>query len=593
MRLRALWLIARWEALGGGGGIDRRAVALSGIAIIALALLVPFAASTGPAADAGLYRVGIAPDSPYRAPAEAATVFAVESPDEAAFESGRQDLLIRGEEVRVQDSPTGRAAAAALREAVSGFNDRRMTADPDQGAAFPVTVELRYVDRDVGSLGQEDASVDGDGDADGEGDGSDGGPENSSADDDRETTAPGGGGVTLGGSALFPQGSAGTPGSIAPPFPFASLVLAFVFVIPMNFVVQAYASSVLHDRGNRRAEPLLVAPVSKWELIAGKALPYLALMLAIAGATATVVGGGLLALAAVVPVALLFLAGGFLAGLLARSHKELTFVLVTVSVGLTSFVFVPAIFADVHPIAAISPLSLVVWDLEGVAVAPATIAFATGPSILAASVLFGMGGGLYREEHLFAQVPLPTKTLDALAWFVTSPRRVGWASLLAIPFVFLAELLVIALLFVLPLELALPTLFVAIAAIEEVAKSLPAFAGFERGRFDRTPRTAAVVGAYSGLGFFLGEKLAATAQLVGLFDLDLGRVAFEVGAGVGGANAPGLLAVLLLAPLLLHALTATVSALGARRDAGWYAISLAVAIGLHAAYNLTVVALLV
>ncbi|MDZ7702632.1 MAG: PrsW family intramembrane metalloprotease [Halobacteriales archaeon] len=596
MRLRSVWRIARWEAAGGAGGIDRRTLAVAAVGVVALGLLLPVAAGAGPAADADLYRVGVAPESPYYEPAMAATSIAVEPPDSRAFDSGRLDVLVRGDELRVQEGRTGRAAASALRSAVERFNDRRMRAEADRAAAFPVRVELRYVERDVGLLVQRGG---GDGNGVGEGavDGGTGGGGDEAAETPRSTPADGGGGFGLGGlslrgTSLFPDGAAGTPASITPPFPFASLVLAFAFVIPMNFVVQAYASSVLHDRGNRRGEPLLVAPISKWSVIAGKALPYFALMLAIASVTALAVGGGRLSIGATVPIALVFLAGGFLAGVLARSHKELTFVLVAVSVGVTSFVFVPAIFADVHPIAAISPLSLVVRDLEGTAVGAGTVAFSTAPSLLAAVVLYGLGGGLYREEDLFAQVPLPAKALDALAAFVTRPSRAGWASVLAIPFVFLAELLVVALLFVVPLGLALPVLFVLIALIEEVAKSLPAYAGFARGRYPRTPRTALLVGGFSGVGFFLGEKAAAVAQVVGLFELDVGRVAFEIGAGLGGASTPGLLAALLLAPLVLHVVTASITAVGATRSAGWYGVSLGVAVAVHAAYNLGVVAAL-
>lgn len=594
MRLRSVWRVATWEAVGGGGGVDRQALALAGVALLALALLVPFAATVGPAADAGIYRVGIAADNPYRAPAEASGQFTVVSPGDHAFEAGLVELLVRGDELRVQDTRTGRAAASALREATERYNDRRMRAEPDQAAAFPVYVELRYVERDVGTFVPRDGSDPGDGgqESGSEDTGSEDETPEPSTDDRGTPTGGGDNGLSLGGTRLFPQGAAGTPAAIAPPFPFASLVLAFIFVIPMNFVVQAYASSVLHDRGNRRAEPLLVTPNSKWSLIVGKALPYLALMLSIAAGIALLVGGGLLSLYAVVPIALLFLAGGFIAGMFARSHKELTFVLVAVAVGLTSFVFVPAIFADIHPIAAISPLTLVVRDLEGTAVGPATVAFSTVPALLTAAVLYGLGGGLYREEDLFTQRSIAEKSLDAFASFVTSPRRVAWASFLSIPFVFLAELLAVALLFALPLGLALPVLFIVIAAVEELAKSVPAYAGFARGRYDRSPRTAALVGAYSGLGFFLGEKVAAAAQLVGLFELDLGRVAFELGAGVGGASAPLVLAGLLLVPLALHAVTALVTAYGASREPGWYAVALAIAIGVHAAYNVGVVVLL-
>lgn len=598
MRLQPVWRIARWEAVGGGAGIDRRTLTYAAVGLIALMVLVPLAASAGPAADEGLYRVGVATDSPYRPPVEDASELAVAPPNEGAYERGRLDVLIADGEVRVQETRTGRAAAAALREATADYNDRLMRGEPDQAAAFPVAVELRYADRSTSAVdrrdGREPTADDG---------GNDGGEPiddtTSTATSDLDPTpaaAPGGktgfGALPLRGTSLFPQAADGTPASIAPPFPFASLVLAFAFVIPMNFVVQAYASSVRYDRGNRRAEPLLVVPVSKWSLIIGKALPYFGLLLAIAGVIAWIVGGGLLSIFAVVPLALLFLGGGFVAGMLARSHKELTFVLVAVSVGLTTYAFVPALFVDVHPIAAISPLSLVVRDLEGTGVSFATAAFSTGPAVLAAAVLYGFGAGLYREQDLFTQVPIPAKVLDALAAFVTRPARVGWASLLAIPFVFLVELLAVALLFALPASLALPGLFVVIATIEELAKSLPAYAGFARHRYDRSLRTVGLVGAYSGAGFFLGEKVAAIGQLVGLFDLDIGRIAFELGAGVGGASEPGLLVVLLLAPLGLHVFTAMVTAFGASRDASWYSLTLVGAIIVHATYNLAVVSVL-
>ncbi len=55
----------------------------------------------------------------------------------------------------------------------------------------------------------------------------------------------------------------------------------------------------------------------------------------------------------------------FVGAMFARSFKELTFVTVAVSVFLTAYTFVPAIFTQVTPIALISPLTLVVRDLTG------------------------------------------------------------------------------------------------------------------------------------------------------------------------------------------------------------------------------------
>jgi len=67
-----------------------------------------------------------------------------------------------------------------------------------------------------------------------------------------------------------------------------------------------------------------------------------------------VIEGGPIAVAAALPIALLFLGATFVGAMLARSFKELTFVTVTISVFLTTYTFIPAVFADVNAIALIS-----------------------------------------------------------------------------------------------------------------------------------------------------------------------------------------------------------------------------------------------
>jgi ABC-type Na+ efflux pump permease subunit len=586
------------------------AVVLIFVAVVGVGASV---AVSGTPQDANVYRVGVSQDSPYHpAIANDATLEAT-APSTAAFVDGEIEVNLTqataGNDTRpvasAYDTPKGRAAAAAVRAAVERYNERLMRAEADDGnaaAAFPVSVELRYVDR--GGIIAGDGTDGGTGNT---GDRTDGGTGNTGnrnpgdapgtdAGSSSTPSSPGDGGAleglpSIGGEALFGS-SGGRPSDIRPPFPFVSLVLAFSFVVPMNVVIQAYASSILGERTNRRGELTLIAPVSPATIVAGKTLPYLAAMIGIAAVTALALGGGIVSMAAVFPIALLFLAVAFVAGLLARSHKELTFVLVSVSVGITTYVFVPAVFTNVTPIAAISPLTMVVRDLEGAAVTLLTFLFSTVPMLVAAGILFYLGGGLYREEDLFARKPIPEKVLDALAGPIRGAKSVAGLTILLLPFVVLAELLAVAVLFVLPLSLTLPVLLAFIAIIEEVAKSVHVLAGFERARFDRRLRTAAVVGAASGAGFFLAEKVVVLAQVVGLVELDAGR-AFQATAGTGlGANAsPAVLLAVLLAPLALHVVTAVLSAVGASRGRRTYALGLVGAVIVHALYNLTVVTL--
>jgi ABC-type Na+ efflux pump permease subunit len=610
MRPRTVLRIARWETTKGVGGLDRGAVA---VVLAAAAFVVAFGVVGlvgGVALEDGIYRVGVDEDSPFYDPVAADDALAVLEPAPAVVDEGLQpgegyDLYVEsGPEttrlylVRRDGEPTDKslAALAAFRESVETYNERRMRSEANETAAFPVVVTVEFVERGTVGGSDDGGGGTGGGGGGGEGGGGDG------RDDDGSLPSTGGGdggrfgAPSIGAFDLFgTAGTSGSPSSIAPPFPFQSLVLAFLFVLPLNFVIQAYGSSMLSERLDRRGELLLVAPVTPAEIVAGKTLPYAAASLAIA---ATVVAGlwllgagaGPLSVLAVVPLSLLFLASTFLGAMFARSFKELTFVSVTVSTALTTYAFVPAIFTATSPVAFVSPLTVAVRDLTGAGVTPGQFLFATGPPTLVAGVCFLFGLGVYREEDLFTQRPIHLKALDALAGRIRRPRSLALVVALLVPFVFVAELVAVALLFALPVALSIPLVLATVAVIEELAKALPVYAGFVNGRYERTAGVGAAAGAAAGVGFFLAEKLSLLVQVVGLPDVAVADAAFQTGLG---SDSPAAVAVLAVAPLLLHVATATVSALGASRDRTAFVASLALATLLHLAYNLAVVSRLV
>ncbi len=622
--------VARWEASGVVGGLDRRTV-LAALALLAVVgSVVGAGAALGVAGldvDRDVYRVGVDPNAPHaEAVADEPALTLV--PDTGARLGADVDLLVVSSSydevgVRASDTPKGEAAAAEFRAAVESHNERLLTTEENVSAAFPVIVTLRYadrtgdIDRDV-TLGGDGAVDDGstaddrnDPESDDgtttDGDRVDLGDSNASdgTDDEERLAVPslGGGGGTFGGETT------GSPGGITPPFPFASLVLAFAFLVPMNFLIQAYGSSILNERINRRGELLLVSPLAPLDIVVGKTLPYVAAAIGVTAVIALGVGGGLVSVLAIVPLALGFLGATFLGAMFARSFKELTFVTVAVSVLLTTYAFVPAVFTNVTPVALISPLTLVVLDLQGEPVSAGAFLFSTGPVFVSAALLFVLGIGVYREEDMFTQKPVPRKFLDALAVHLSpvsdglpadtagsvGDRLRGLGVIVAItactiPFVFLAELLAVAILFALPVTVSIPVLLVTIAFIEEFAKSVHLYAGFERDVFARSDRVAVAVGLASGAGFFLAEKATAVVQAVGLTELYVGRAAF--GSVTGIAELSPLVAVgLFLAPLALHGFTTVVAAIGASRHRSYYAVTLVVATLIHAAYNVGVVSL--
>ena len=666
--VRRVLRVAKWESSRATGGVDRRTLA-AGVALLLVAgSVVGVGVATGVAGldvDRDIYRVGVDADSPYADAIEAnpslrpvsagpaslgdsadavvVTVVAAGTDGDGAIDAADVTEVV----VRASDTQKGEAAAASVREAVESHNERLMRAEPNQTAAFPVTVTLRYAGRTTGfddaTLGGSDGgdATDGGGGGGGDADGDEstsgsGGSATGGSGPDGAGSADADGGSDDGGLAVpsigggaFGADTVGSPGSITPPFPFTSLLLAFVFLVPMNFLIQAYGSSILDERTNRRGEPLLVTPLSPAEIVAGKTLPYAAGAAVVTSLIALAVGGGPLSVFAVAPVAATFLGATFVGAMFARSFKELTFVTVGVSVLLTTYAFVPAIFTNVTPVALVSPLTLVVFDLQGEAVSVGEALFSTVPMGVGATLLFALGLGVYREEDMFSQKPVGRKFLDALAvrlapvsaggsllgrGQVRALGSVAFLTACTIPFVFVAELLAVAVLFALPITVSVPVLLVTIAFIEEVAKSVGLYAGFRRGVFERsgvngaersgrdaaesgaagalggTLRVALAVGLASAVGFFLAEKATAVVQAVGLTELFLGRAAFGDVAGLSGLP-PVALAALFFAPLVLHGVTTTVAAAGASRGRTAYAVALVVATLGHAAYNAGVVSL--
>nr|WP_243637868.1 PrsW family intramembrane metalloprotease [Natrarchaeobius chitinivorans] len=622
--LRRIGRIARWEVSRSAGTVDRKTV------LVAVAMLLVVGAVGLSVADDGLgladelYVVGVDGDDPYAdVVAESDRFRAVPLEDVEISGDGTDsnvDVVVTRDGELGYVGENGEQAFDAFRDAIESYNENRMAEADDEVAAYPVLVTVSYQERDplrpdgttspaesdgTDSGARDDSSTESSPD-DGAAADSDGMTDGSTADSD---------GVTDGsseptdetrdgdelrvpdvGGTIDERTTTGTPSTLSPPFPFQSLLLAFLFIVPMNFVVQAYGSTIMDERIKRRGELLLVSPSSRYEIVGGKTLPYVLGLVAIVVATAVAIGGGPLSVAAVIPIALVFLGSTFVGAMLARSFKELTFVTVTISVFLTTYAFVPAIFTEVTPIALISPLTIVVVDLQGDPVTAGEYLFSTATFYLSAFVLFLLGIGIYREEDMFAQKPIPAKILDAITSQIDSiSARVGghWSpfvlSILGIPFVFAAQLLTVSLLFVVPDVVALPIMLVVAAAIEEFAKSVHVYAGFARGRFEATGRTAAVLGAFSGAGFFVGEKLTHLGQLVGLPELAVGTAAF--GPELTGGVSIAVLAAVVLAPLALHVVTATISAAGARRGSIPYAVAFVVATLVHALYNLGVIVL--
>ena len=586
MSLRRIARIARWEIQTSTGQIDRQTVA---VVVVLLAIggggIAVGLVGGGSAVDDEIYRVGIDAHHPYAPAVDAHGPLRAVPPDAPA------EVHVVGDEIDVGTSDRAAAAFGELRTAIRQYNQLQLREEPDQAAAFPVVVEVQFVETAGPTVIEQATTTPDDEPADDtETEDPPSGDEEPESVESPESSADDGTAVpslpAIGDRVLPEPTAVGTPAELSPPFPFRSLVLAFLFLVPLNFVIQAYGSTIIDERINRRGEALLASPATPREIVAGKTAPYLLGATGLLGGIAVALGVGVFGTLGVVALAGLFLAATFVSALLARSYQELTFLTVAISVVGTSYAFVPAIFTEVTPVALISPLTLVVFDLEGQSVTLLEGLVSVAPAVTTGAVLFWLGTGIYRAESLFAHRPPRRALLKMLGARIIRRRDVGLVTAVLLPIVVLMQLFALAVLFVVPAAVALPVMLVLVSVIEETAKSIHVFAAYQYDRFGPSVRTAAGLGVVSGAVFFFGETLLQVLQLVGVADVDLGPTVVTPG-GLGGP-----LAVLLLAaPLALHIVTATIASIGARGDRRRYLLFLGAAVVVHTLYNAGVIAL--
>ncbi|WP_048150572.1 ABC transporter permease [Methanolacinia paynteri] len=366
------------------------------------------------------------------------------------------------------------------------------------------------------------------------------------------------------------------PSQMSPSLPFDSIILVFVFIFPLYFTSQFYMMSIMNERIERSGEALLSAPLSGWQIITGKGLPYFLMMLGITVVLTAFTGGEFLILLPIFPVILFFLAFALLIGMLARSFKELSFISIFFSTVATSYIFFPSIFANIHIIGKVSPLTLVIMTLEGESYTGLDYVYSTALFFLTSAVIFYISAKNFSEERLFSYNKLMARIREFISTIIS--RRWTNTSLLliaalTIPFVFMAQLMCLVLFFNLPMPTSLILMLVSAAFIEEFAKSI----GIYTIAYDRpewlTWKNIAVASLAVAAGFLAGEKLLLFATLAEISESVFGEIMFTS------------LQVLWM-PLTLHFAgiftTAVILKFGGRRA---YIPALLAATLVHTAYN--------
>jgi ABC-type Na+ efflux pump permease subunit len=373
------------------------------------------------------------------------------------------------------------------------------------------------------------------------------------------------------------MGNFKTPSQLSPPLPFDSIILIFVFIFPLYFTSQFFMMSIMNERIERKGEILLSTPVKASSIILGKMLPYFLGMLAICTGLTFWIRAPLVIILPLVPVIFFFLANALLIGMLSRSFKELSFVSIFFSTIATSYLFFPSIFANVHVISLISPLTLIVLALQGTPWTVTDYLYSTSLFWLTSAVLFYIAVKNFKEERLFSEKSLVTRLREFLSEVISQKRPFLSLFLLtgfSIPFIFMVQLMCLVLFFNLPMPYSLVLLLMFAALIEEIAKGIGIYTIYARDTAFFTWRNVLLACAATATGFLVGEKLLLFVTLAQITESVFGSILF-LSLGV------------LWMPLLLHfagvLIVASSLKLGGR---GWFAPGLAAAMVVHCLYNL-------
>ena len=481
----------------------------------------------------GLYQIGVSGDVPPIRDSRFVVIHVDVEQGQTLLEQHRIDLLIDGSQVLSRQDRKSQYAVRALKQYMEQEELERVGNTYPQSDAFPLRARLTY----LGSAGQ----TDGDG-----------------------TTQP----------DARPEETI-IPSLTPPPLPFQQVLVALIYLLPITFISIFFTSSFMDEKINRRLTILLSAPVTPLQIILGKMLPYVIFTLAaIAFIAVQTKGNVLLTLMIFLPTTLFIFAIYLMVPLFYRTFKDVTFIAMLVTTLTTAYLVFPAMFTNVTDLSFISPLTLAVKMYRGEPFGWREYLFPSLPMTAIFGFAMYAGTHLLNEEFLIGYKPISRKIGDAIYLLMSHTKlylSVPLWSVLVIPIVYLAQIIILAFAADLPLGMTLGvTLFVS-ALVEEAVKSVGIVMLMDHGKI-KTDREIVWYAFLSVLGFFIGEKLLVLISLTVVLQASISSVLFGTG-------------LLLFVPLIAHFIFTTLVTLLRAKTKLSYAAALTIGATVHFLYN--------
>ena len=515
-----------------GGGASPVAVIL----LLAVLGLSAYSLRDTVSLGSGLYRVGVSGDVPEINDSRFSVVEVEQEEGQLLLAEKSIDVLIVDAEVFSREDDKSQFAERALKQYMEKEELVRVGNSFAEGDAFPLRVGVNYLNADQPPV------------------------TNDAGDAAPQTTKP---------EEII------IPSLTPPPAPFTQVLVALIYIMPITFISIFFTSSFMDEKANRRLTILLSAPVTPFQIILGKMLPYAVFALSTTILIAYLTKGSIpLALMIFAPTTLFIFAIYLMVPLFYRNFKDTTFIAMLVTTMTTAYLVFPAMFTNSSDLAYISPLTLAVKMYRAEPFGWREYLLPSLPMTAIFGFAMFAGTRMLNEEFLMGYKPITRKIGDAIYLMMAHSKpwfAVTLWSLLVIPAVYMAQVVMLAFATNLPVGLILGATLVASALIEEVVKTVGIVVLAEHGVV-KSVREILWLSFLSALGFLIGEKLLLLVSISVVSQANVAGALF--GAGV-----------FLLIPLVAHFIfTALVTLLRAKLKFPYW-LALGIGTVIHFFYN--------
>ncbi len=578
--------IGRLRSRFRGGSRPVVILILAGVSVISY-----LAFRQGTVFSKGMYRVGVSADGPYIQDSRFDTVTVARSPGYSMLEKKAIDVYIDGAEVIHRSDTRSRYAAGALKAYLEKQELARIKEQYEIDRAFPLRVEVNYIEnvtitQGTALLDLADALTSSPLEPAGAASGAvDAGAQRARHESNTDSAVREQIRELERGSRLPEIEMEFTsdkeiivPSLMSPPIPFAQVIIAFLYVLPVSSVSVFFTSSFMNEKIDRRITVLMSAPVTPFQIIVGKMLPYMSFSLASVVIMTLALGGNLLlAMAIFIPVILFIFSIYLMVPLVYRTFKDTTFISMLAITVITSYLVFPAMFSGVNDLSLMSPLTLAVRMYRDEPFGLKEYLFSTAPMYFIFILSVYIGTRILNEEYLMGFRPLYRKVAEAIYLAIVRSHlhvSITLLSLFLIPIVYMIQLVTLAISLNLPIRYAVGGLLVAAVVVEEVAKSA-GIAVLLENRVIRATKDVVVLSFLSAVGFLVGEKLLLYVSLSAVSESMLSPALFSSG--------------MLLIPLVAHSVfTSVVCLLTKRFGVRYYPYAVLAGSIVHTLYNLYV-----